>query len=57
MRRFKSAQRAQQFLATHSSIHNHFRLRRHRLSASEYRVARDRAFSSWRDATGTTLGG
>ena len=57
MRRFKSARQAQQFLATHAPIHNHFQLRRHRLSASEYRVARDRAFNSWHDATGTALVG
>jgi putative transposase len=57
MRRFKSAGQAQQLLATHSSIHSHFQLRRHRLSASEYRVARDRALSSWRDATGASLDG
>jgi putative transposase len=57
MRRFKSARQAQQFLATHSPIHNHFQLRRHRLSAREYRVARDRAFDSWRDVTGVTLVG
>ena len=49
MRRFKSVRHAQQFLATHTPIHNHFQLRRHRLSASEYRVARDCAFLSWRD--------
>ena len=51
MRQFKSVRRAV-FLATHSSIHSHFRLRRHRLSASGYRAARGRAFNSWRDATG-----
>jgi putative transposase len=34
-RRFKSARHAQQFLATHTPIHNHFQLRRHRLSASD----------------------
>jgi putative transposase len=45
MRRFTSAGHAQQFLATHTPIHNHFQLRRHRLSASEYRAARDRASS------------
>ena len=44
MRRLKSVRHAQQFLAIHTPIHNHFQLRRHRLSASEYRVARDRAF-------------
>ena len=57
MRRFKSVRHAQQFLATHTPIHNHFQLRRHRLSAGEYRVARDCAFISWRDATGTALVG
>jgi putative transposase len=57
MRRIKSARHAQQFLATHTPIHNHFQLRRHRLSASEYRAARDHAFASWCDATGTALVG
>ncbi|WP_114949191.1 IS6 family transposase [Microvirga calopogonii] len=57
MRRFKSVRHAQQFLATHTPIHNHFQLRRHRLSANEYRAARDRAFATWRDATGTALVG
>jgi putative transposase len=52
MRRFKSVRQAQQFLATHSAIHNHFQLRRHRLSASEYRAARDRAFVMWHEVAG-----
>jgi putative transposase len=55
MRRFKSARQAQQFLATHSPIHNHFQLRRHRLSASGYCAARDRAFATWRDVAGAAL--
>jgi putative transposase len=57
MRRFKSARQAQQFLAAHSLIYNHFQLRRHRLPASEYRAARDRAFATWRDAIGADLVG
>ncbi|GEO19088.1 hypothetical protein MAE02_67840 [Microvirga aerophila] len=57
MRRLKSVRQAQQFLATHSPIHNQFQLRRHRLSASEYRAARDRAFATWRDVTGAALAG
>ncbi len=57
MRRFKSVQHAQQFLSIHTPIHNHFQLRRHHLSAIEYRVARDRAFNPWRDATGAALVG
>ncbi|ANY82493.1 integrase (plasmid) [Microvirga ossetica] len=52
MRQFKSVRHAQQFLAIHSSIHNHFQLHRHRLSASEYRVARDHAFANWRELAG-----
>jgi putative transposase len=55
MRRFKSVRHAQQFLSIHSPIHNHFQLRRHRLSASEYRAAREHAFATWRDATGAAL--
>ena len=43
MRRFRSVRHAQQFLSIHTPLHNHFQLRRHRLSASEYRAARDRA--------------
>jgi putative transposase len=57
MRRFKSARQAQQFLSIHTPIHNHFQLRRHRLSASGYRAARDRAFATWCDATGIALVG
>jgi putative transposase len=49
MQRFKSARHAQRFLSSHSRIHNHFQLRRHRLSATEYRAARNRAFNTWRE--------
>jgi putative transposase len=49
MKRFKSARHAQRFLSTHSRIHNHFQLRRHRLSANQHRAARDAAFRTWRD--------
>jgi len=53
MRGFKSARHAQRFLSTHARIHNHFQLRRHRLTASQHRVARNAAFEIWRDVTGT----
>jgi putative transposase len=49
MQRFKSARHPQRFLSTHSRIHNHFQLRRHHLSANQYRAARDAAFRTWRD--------
>jgi putative transposase len=51
MRRFKSARHARQFLSVHTPIHNHFQLRRHCPSATEYRAARDYAFATWREAT------
>jgi len=44
MQRFKSARHAQRFLSAHSRIHNHFQLRRHRLTADQHRAARVRAF-------------
>jgi len=52
MQRFKSARHAQRFLSTHSRIHNHFQLRRHRLSAADYRTAHDAAFCTWREMVG-----
>jgi putative transposase len=50
--RFTSARHAQRFLSTHSQIHNHFQLRRHRLSVNNYRKARTAAFRTWRDVVG-----
>ena len=47
--RFKSARHAQRFLSIHSRIHNHFQLRRHRLTADQHRAARDAAFRAWRE--------
>ena len=54
MQRFKSARQAQRFLSAHSRIHNHFQLRRHLISAAEYRSLRDTAFRVWQDATAAT---
>ena len=56
MQRFKSARHAQRFLSAHARIHNHFQLRRHRLTATQHRAARDAAFEVWRDVTGTATG-
>jgi len=52
MQRFKSARHAQRFLSTHSRIHNHFQLRRHRLTVDQHRAARDAAFCTWREVVG-----
>ena len=52
MQRFKSARHAQRFLSVHARIHNHFQLRRHRLTAEQHRAARASALRTWREVTG-----
>ncbi len=52
MQRFKSARHAKRLLSGHSRIHNHFQLRRHRLTANEHRAAHDAAFHTWREVAG-----
>jgi putative transposase len=49
MKRFKSARQAQRFLSAHGQINNLFHLRRDHVTASEYRIARARAFEVWAD--------
>ncbi len=50
--RFTSPGSAQRFLATYGPIANHFRPRRHRLSADGYRETRDQHFATWREMMG-----
>jgi putative transposase len=52
MKRFKSAGQAQRFLSAHDGLNNLCHLRRHRLTASDYRAARARAFEMWSDISG-----
>jgi putative transposase len=47
MRRFKSQGQAQRFLSCHGVVNNLFRLGRHLMKASNYRILRDRAFDEW----------
>ena len=54
MQRFKSVRQAQRFLSAHSRIHNHFQLRRHLISATDYRSLRETAFRVWQDVAGVT---
>jgi putative transposase len=49
MQRFKSVDSAQRFLCVFSRFCNHFRVRRHRTSASEYRTTLAERFQSWRE--------
>ena len=57
MHRFKSARHAQRFLSNHARIHNHFQLRRHRLTAAQHRAARAAAFVVWREVTSAAVAG
>jgi putative transposase len=52
MQRFKSASSAQRFLAAFSCFCNHFRPRRHLLTAAEYRAVRHARYAGWRDLVG-----
>jgi putative transposase len=54
LQRFKSAEHAQRFLGPFSAVGNHFRPRRHLLTASAYRQIRAERHTVWRDIT---LGG
>jgi putative transposase len=51
MQGFKSPGHAQRFLAAYGLIAQHFRPRRHRLSASAYRQELRRRFDTWQDLT------
>jgi putative transposase len=53
MQGYKSAGHAQRFLAAYSPIAEHFRPRRHRLPAWEYRQKMEQRFEIWREVTGT----
>jgi putative transposase len=47
MRKFKSQGQAQRFIFCHGVVNNLFRLGRHPMKASNYRVLLDRAFVEW----------
>jgi putative transposase len=51
MRGFKSPGHAQRFLSVYGPIAQHFRPRRHRVSASAYRQKMRQRFDTWRDIT------
>ena len=49
MQRFKSPEQAQRFLETFSAVCNHFRPRRHRLSAACYRQIMRERCAQWHE--------
>jgi len=52
MQRFKSPGQAQRFLAAYEPIAGHFCLRRHRMTATDYRRERARRFQIWNEVVG-----
>jgi putative transposase len=52
---FKSPGHAQRFLSAHGPITQHFRPRRHRLSAPQYRQEMAQRFQIWQEITGTAI--
>jgi putative transposase len=54
MKRFRTPGAAQRFLAVFSVISPHFRPRRHRLTADDYRNEMTRRFAVWNEVTGLT---
>ena len=55
MQRFKSPGQAQRFLSAYGPIAQHFRPRRHRFTASEYRQELKNRFQIWREITTPAL--
>jgi len=51
MRRFKSQGQAQRFLSAQGPIRQHFRPKRHKLSASDYRAKMREQFAVWNEIT------
>jgi len=49
VRRFKSLPSAQRFLAAFSRFCNHFRVRRHLLTAGVHRAVRRARYEAWRE--------
>ena len=55
MQRFKSPGHAQRFLSAYGPIAQHFRPRRHCLTAPEYRQEMRKRFHGWEEITGTRM--
>jgi putative transposase len=56
LQRFKSPQHAQAFLEPFGQIGNHFRPRRHLLTAAQHRQIRSERFQTWHEVTDVTSG-
>ena len=54
MKRFASPGQAQRFLSAFSGIAPHFQLRRHLLTASEWRREMTDRFTVWNEVTGVS---
>ena len=55
MRKFKSQGQAQRFLSAQGPIRQHFRPKRHKMSASDYRAKLQEQFAVWNEVTGLSI--
>jgi putative transposase len=55
MKRFKSPRQAQRFLSIHDQITNIFNRRPNQDTASQFRIARNQAFTTWAEVTGVAM--
>jgi putative transposase len=55
MRRFKSQGQAQRFLSAQGPIRQHFRPKRHKTSASDYRTKMQEQFAVWNEVTSLSM--
>jgi putative transposase len=55
MRRFKSVRQAQRFLAAYGPIREHFRPKRHKMNAADYRVEMQERFVVWNEVTSLSI--
>ena len=55
MKRFKSSRQVRRFLSTHDQVANVFSRRLNQNTAAKFRIARNRAFTTWAEVTRVTM--
>jgi putative transposase len=55
MKRFKSPRQVQRFLSIHDQIANIFTRRPNQNTVTQFRLARNQAFTTWAEVTGVTM--
>ena len=55
MKRFKSPRQVQRFLSIHDQVANVFTRRPNQDTATQVRIARNQAFTTWAEVTGVAM--